>query len=63
MPFLFLALFATGISTLIFVFLFSNKISEDEKELFILGSLGSPVVFPVLAIISWILFFIGFFNG
>ncbi|MDC0911307.1 hypothetical protein OAQ45_01880 [Candidatus Marinimicrobia bacterium] len=50
-------LFSLG--SLWFISPLNKKVSNDMKHLWIAGTLGSPVVFTLLCIGSWVLFFLG----
>ena len=45
-----------SLGSLWFISPLNKKVSEDMKQSFILGTLGSPVVLTFLAITSWVLF-------
>lgn len=54
-----LLLISSSIISFVLLYLvFSNCTSNDEKELIFIGSLGGPLVLPLVTIILWILFFL-----
>ena len=61
---IYLCIIATmfSLGSLWFISPLNKKVSEDMKQLFILGTLGSPVVLTLLTIASWVLF-LGVDNG
>lgn len=44
-----------AIGTVWFISPLNKKTSEDMKQLFFLGSLGSPMLFTIIALFQWFL--------
>ena len=54
---IYILIFATLFSILLIYLMCSDRVSKDEKEMFFLGSLASPLTIPLITLIGWFLYF------